>query len=163
MKRHERRQLKRDANKKQKDKTVDGIQKYAPSLKNFHEEKKGTLFDWMKTLKFEDLNKIIESPKDESDGCAFVMYLALMANMLATGSNHVEDENPDTEDSTLRKIVNHFILLANLAILSKAELVEFAFDDDFFNFNIEGFPFKIIKDKDIPKEYKKVYDMFVNN
>ena len=160
MKRHERRQLEREKKKKTEGSFLEQkIQKYVPQLKKFYDEKKGTAFEWLKTLEHEELCEIQESVDGESKDATWVMYLAIMAHCLFTGSNSIEDENPDTENSTMRKIMNHFIFLANSAQLENIGLVNFKFNtDDFFNFEEDGVHVNVVDREDLSDENKRIFD-----
>jgi hypothetical protein len=140
MKRCKKRQIEREKNKINKSDPIMAMyQKYCPIMKEFHKKGKGTLYDWMKTLEFDDLKELQETDSSTKKSAA-IMYLAIIANTLQTGSNSFEDENPDTTDSTIFKMVNHFVFLATSASLEKAGLVEFKFEGEgFFNYQSDGF------------------------
>ena len=158
MKRYEKRQLEREEKKKEKngDVILDFSKKYCSSMKLFHEEKKGNLFDWMLSLDFDDLSALEHQPEENDKTNAAIMYVALVAHTLSTGSDKFID---DTENSTMMKMIQYFSHLVASASLAKRGLIEIRFEDkDFFNFQAEGFNVRIVPREEVPEEYRFIYD-----
>lgn len=159
MKRHEKRQLERELKKKEGDALSTGINRYAGSLKEFHENKKGNLFDWFLTLSDGDLKNLIDIEGKSKQEAAVVLYIALMANTLSTGSNEFVDENPDTDQSSFNKILNCFVHLAATAQLVKIGLIEVKMKEDkFFEWEEGGFYVRVLEGHELPEALKRVYD-----
>lgn len=144
MNRQERRRLERE--KKMSDRSedkhvIDTIAKYAPRMTKFKEDNAGaTLFDWMLTL---DMEELADLQGEKECDKAPVLYLALHAHSLETGSSTIEDENPGTEDSTIMKLFSAFAVTATNARLQKAGLLEFRQDStSFFDYE-EGWHIRV--------------------
>ena len=121
MKRHEKRQAQREANKK-KDPIIENARKYIPLITEFHKQEKGSCLDWLVSLSREELLSWQEVPEEKMN--AWKMYIACKAYCLHTGNNEIYDPNPDTDDSIMVKIYNHFQFLLSMAELIKAGYVK---------------------------------------
>jgi hypothetical protein len=113
----------------------------------------------MFTLDDEDIRNISDHQLLNEGQTAGLMAIALLANTLSTGSNEIIDNHPKGGNSTVMRIVNHFILLATYASLAKKGILEIKFEDDkFFNFEVEGIYTRLKERHEIPDEYKDLYD-----